>query len=227
MIVSIHQPDYIPWLGFYYKVAHSDEFVYLDDAQFSNTAAHNFNYIKTPQGKHKLKIPVRYEFGDAINCVETKDELQWKANHLKTIEMSYHKAKHFSEIFTSYSSVVNKKYANLAELNIAINEFMFKGFKITTKIMRSSDMNITSAREERILDICLKVGATKYLSGTGASVYQKSEDFSQRGLELLYSLYKPISYMQLGEEFLPCMSVLDYIFNCGFDWDYVEKSVGE
>lgn len=225
MIVSIHQPDYIPWLGFYYKVAHSDVFVYLDDAQFSNTAAHNFNYIKTPQGKHKLKIPVRYKFGYAINLVQTKDELGWKKKHLKTIEMSYHKAPFFEKIFETYVNVMEKDYVNLAALNIAINNFIFKGFKITTPIMQSSDMNIHSTREVRILDICEKVGATKYLSGTGASVYQKSEDFSQRGFELLYSMYKPINYPQLGNEFIPCMSVLDYIFNCGFNWDYIEKSL--
>jgi len=229
MIVSIHQPDYIPWLGLYYKIAHSDTFVYLDDAQYSNEADHNVNKIKTAQGELKLKIPVEQHLGDLILDVRTKDELRWKEKHLKTIEMNYKKAPFFDAVFPGFADVINAHTGSIADLNIAINKYICKGFGFDTKIVKSSDMDITSLREERVIDICLKLGADEYLSGNGARAYQTEEHFTDKGLKLTYLDYKPIEYSQLWQKvgFLPCMSAIDYIFNCGFDWDYVEKSVRE
>ena len=225
MIVAIHQPDYIPWLGLYYKRAHCDKFVYLDNAQFSNTAAHNFNEIKTSQGAFRLKIPVQQKMGDLIMEVRTKDELGWKDKHLKTLIQNYRRAKYFIEIFPIYEEVIRQNYDNLSELNIAINKFICKGFNIHPQIFRSSDMPIRTTREQRILDICSIMGADEYLSGNGARNYQNDEHFTARGIKLTYIDYKPIEYLQLWGKFLPCMSVLDYIFNCGFDWSYVEEQV--
>lgn len=223
--VAIHQPDYIPWLGLYYKMAHSDIFVYLDDAQYSNEADHNVNVIKTANGALKLKAPVEQHLGNLINEVRTRDELKWKAKHLKTIQMNYSKAPYFKDIFSEFSDVIERDYASIADLNMAINEFICKGFKISPKILKSSDMPIESVREERIIDICHYVGADEYLSGNGARAYQTEGHFTENNLKLTYLDYKPIQYKQLWGEFLPCMSAVDYIFNCGFDWDYVEQQV--
>ena len=225
--IAIHQPDYIPWLGFFYKVAHCDEFVYLDDAQYSNEAAHNFNVIKTSQGAYRLKIPVYQTLGDSIMDVRTKDELGWKKKHLKTIEMNYKRAKHFNEVFPEIESMLTKKYDNIADLNIAINSFILKKFGIHTPVIRSSEIDIKTVREERIIDICEKLNASEYLSGNGARVYQQEEHFESRGIRLQYLEYQPVVYHQLWPKngFLPCMSAIDYIFNCGYDWDYVEDAV--
>lgn len=227
MIVSIHQPDYIPWLGLYYKMAHSDVFVYLDDAQYSNEADHNVNKIKTPQGEFRLKVPVEQHLGNLILNVRTKDELKWKEKHLKTIKMNYSKAFFFNEIFPGFEEIIMNHQGSIAELNIAINRYICDGFGIKTKILRSSEMDITSVREERVIDITLKAGGDEYLSGNGAKVYQTEEHFTERGLKLTYLDYKPIEYKQMWPKvgFLPCMSVIDYLFNCGFDWDYVEEQV--
>ena len=142
MVVSIHQPDYIPWLGLFYKMSLSDVFVYLDDAQYSNEAAHNFNVIKTANGEFRLKFPVDYKFGDTILEVRPKDELKWKEKHLKTIELNYKKAPFFDEIFPNFKETLMAEYKNVAELNIAINNFIANGFGILPKrILRSSEMN--------------------------------------------------------------------------------------
>ena len=124
MKVAIHQPDYIPYLGFFYKMYKSDLFIYLDDAQFSNEAAHNFNKIKTPHGVLRVKFPVEMKFGDPINHVRPKDELKWKEKHLKTIEMNYKKAPFFSDIYPSLKEVYLNDYSNVADLNIALNTFI-------------------------------------------------------------------------------------------------------
>ena len=225
MIVSIHQPDYIPWLGFFYKARHSDTFVYLDDTQYSNDAAHNFNVIKTPQGEHRLKIPVDYSFGDPISRVRTKDELGWKKKHLKTLEMNYARAPYFNEVFPAFSELLNRDYENIAALNMAVNGFLLYGFGIQTRIVTSSGMSLDTRREQRVIDICAQLEATEYFSGTGAGAYQKEEHFAARGIKLTYSDYKPIKYRQCWKGFLPRLSALDYVFNCGFDWDYVESAV--
>ena len=225
MIVAIHQPDYIPWLGLYYKMAHCDTFVYLDDAQYSNEADHNVNTIKTPQGAFRLKVPVEQHLGDLICNVKTKDSLKWQEKHLKTIQMNYSKARYFKETFPGFADVIIAGYPSIAELNMAINEYICNGFGIHPKILKSSDMDINSVREERVIDITVAVGGDEYLSGNGARAYQVEEHFTARNVKLTYLDYKPIVYKQLWKEFLPCMSVIDYIFNCGFDWQYVEEQV--
>ena len=227
MIASIHQPDYLPWLGLYYKMAHSDVFVYLDDAQYSNEAAHDYNVIKGQNGKQRLKVPVEQHLGDLICNVRTRDELKWKNKHLNSLQMNYGKAPFFKEIFPGFADVIKKEHGTISNLNMAINEFICDGFGIHPKIVKSSDLNINTVREERVIDICLAVGADTYLSGNGARAYQTEEHFTAKGLTLKYLDYKPITYPQINGEFLPCMSAIDYIFNCGFDWDFVDKSVRE
>jgi hypothetical protein len=215
MIISIHQPDYIPYLGYFYKIFKSEFFVILDDVQFSNDNMHHWNRIKTPQGEFRLKIPVAYSFGDKINQVSTKDELNWKEKHLKTIKMNYSRAEYFNEIYPLFQELLLKEYSNLAEMNIAINEFICNGFGFATKFVRSSDLNITTSKEDKVIDICLALGGTTYLSGNGAKAYQINEHFEKKGILLNYTDYFIFEYNQLWNNFLPNLSILDYIFNCG------------
>lgn len=224
MIASIHQPDYIPYLGLFYKMWQSDIFVWLDDAQFSNDNMHHWNRVKTPQGECTLKVPVEQHLGDPINSVRTKDELKWKEKHLKTIEMNYLKAPYFKELFPEFKELLLKDYKNLADMNIAINTMIAKNFGIKPEFYRTSQMDINTVREERVIDIVLKLNADTYISGHGAKAYQVDEHFTDRGVKLVYTEYKPIEYRQLWNKrvgFLPYMSVLDYIFNCGYDWQGV------
>ena len=225
MRVGIHQPDYIPWLGLFYKMYLSDVFVHLDDAQYSNEAAHNFNVIKTPQGALRLKFPVEVKFGDPINEVRPKYELKWNEKHLKTIEMNYSKAPFFKETFPELRELFMTQFPSVSELNININEFIAGKFGIKPKFVRSSQLDIETKREEKVIDLTLAVGGTRYISGNGARAYQTESHFTDRGVELWYLDYKPIEYPQRRGEVLPCMSVLDYIFNCGYDFEYVVNAV--
>lgn len=227
MNVGIHQPDYIPWLGLFYKMYLSDVFIHLDDAQYSNEAAHNFNVVKTAHGELRLKFPVEYHLGDLINVVRPKYELKWREKHLRTLEMNYSKAKFFKDTYPELKDVLMIDYPNVADLNIAINEYIAMRFGIAPKFIKSSEFALETKREEKVIDLCVAVGGTRYISGNGARVYQDPEHFAVRGVELTYLDYKPIQYPQVWKEFLPYMSVLDYIFNCGYDWDYVLKKVVE
>ncbi len=221
MVVSIHQPNYFPWLGYFYKIAQSDVFVLLDDVQFSNEGMHNYHYIKTPQGSLRLKIPVEQHTGDLIMSVKTKDFLGWKQKHIKTIEVNYKKSAFFSTVFIDYVQLIDREHSNLSEMNTAIINFMLEKFGIATKIVKSSELNITSTKEEKVMDICNALNATTYYSGTGAKAYQSEIDFNSRGLELKYSVFNPFEYKQLWGSFQSNVTVLDFIMNCGYDWQQV------
>lgn len=225
MNIGIHQPDYIPWLGLFYKMYLSDVFIHLDDAQYSNEAAHNFNKIKTPQGVYVLKFPVEQHLGDLITQVRPRYELKWNEKHVKTLEMNYSKAKYFKEVFPAIKELYLARYDTVADLNITFNEYIASQFGIKPKFVKSSEFRLDTKREEKVIDLCVAVGGTRYISGNGARVYQEEDHFTSRGVELTYLDYKPITYSQLWKTFEPCMSVLDYIFNCGYDWDYVIKEV--
>lgn len=217
-IVSIHQPNYIPWLGYFYKIAQSDIFVFLDDVQFSNQGMQNYHYIKTPQGPFRLKIPVNKSFGDNINQVLTNESIEWKQKHLKILESNYKRAKHFYEVFQDVEHLLSVEYCDIAMLNRTIIEFICSKFGIKTDFINSSELNLNSSREEKILDICSALDCRIYYSGTGARAYQNEENFAKRRIELKYSQFQAFEYPQLWGPFQSNVTVVDYLMNCGYDW---------
>jgi len=223
-IIAIHQPNYIPWLGYFYKIYQSDIFVYLDDAQFSNQGMHNYTYIKTVSGSFRLKYPVYQSLGDKINKVFTKDELGWKEKHLKIIESNYRNTHYFNEVFNDYKKLILADYSNIAELNTAFIDFFAQKLGINAEFIKASELNINLPKVEKIIAICNILGGKVYYSGTGAKAYQKEEYFNSFGIELRYSLFKPVQYPQLWGGFQSNVSALDFFMNCGYDWNRVLKS---
>jgi hypothetical protein len=222
-IVSIHQPNYIPWLGYFYKIAQADIFVFLDDVQFSNQGMQNYHYIKTPQGSFRLKIPVKKTFGESINQVLINNELDWKKKHLKTIEVNYKRSEYFEEVFSDLEFLFSSDHYCIADLDRHLIEFICNKFGISTKLINASELNIHSQREEKILDICDALDCKIYYSGTGARAYQNESNFGKRGIELRYSQFQPFEYTQLWGTFQVNVSVLDYLMNCGYNWDNVMR----
>lgn len=223
-IVAIHQPNYLPWLGYFYKIFQSDIFVFLDDVQFSNEGMHNYTYIKTATGPLRLKYPVEQSLGDKINKVRPKDELGWKEKHLRIIESNYHNANFFDDVYNDYKEMILKEYSNIVTLNTALVRFFIGKLGVTTKFVLASDLNINLTKSEKIVTICKALGADVYYSGTGAKAYQKEKDFESSGIELRYSVFKPFRYPQLWKEFQSNVTALDFFMNCGYDWERVLKS---
>ncbi len=219
--VSIHQPNYLPWLGYFYKIYQSDYFVFLDDAQYSNEGMHNYNYIKTQKGRFRLKIPVIQTLGDTIKEVKTRDNLGWREKHLSIIKTSYSSSQYFNTIFKDLNDLICQEQQVLSELNILIIKFICYRFSINSEFVKSSDFHISERKEERIIRICKELGADTYYSGTGAKAYQNEEKFRQQGIELRYSEFTPFRYDQLWGNFIPNVSVIDYLMNCGYDWNMV------
>jgi hypothetical protein len=223
-IISIHQPNYFPWLGYFYKIYQSDIFVFLDDVQFSNEGMHNYCYIKTPQGPFRLRIPVQQSLGNKINEVRARYELKWCEKHLKTIESNYRRANYFYEVFNDISELIGKEYVSIASMNNSIIKFIAEKLRIETQYIISSELDIDGEKEEKILNICNKLGGKIYYSGTGAKAYQNEGNFKSRGIELRYSVFTPFSYPQLWNGFQSNVTIIDYLMNCGYDWDRVLNS---
>jgi hypothetical protein len=223
--VAIHQPNYIPWLGYFYKISQADYFVFLDDVQYSNEGMHNYHYIKTNNGPQRIKIPVFQTLGDKINEVRIRNELRWQEKHLNLLRENYRNADHFDEIFSDFASLIGEDQEFLVQLNTSIIRFLCKKLCIKTEFVWSSDLNISSVREAKIIDICSALGCDKYYSGNGARAYQKGEHFLEKGIELHYTDYKLIQYKQQFQGFQSNVTILDFLMNYGYNWDLVLKQL--
>lgn len=219
MRIAIHQPNYLPWMGYFEKIASVDVFVFLDDVQYSNQGGHNRNIIKSPKGKKYLTIPVEQHLGDKINEVATKDENDWKKNHLAIIQKNYKSAPYFNKVYSVLEEILYPSYKSIAEMNSAIIRKFCQMLGLNTEFRFSSEYHLSSSREHRILDICTRLGADSYLSGNGARVYQEEINFINRGIQLLYQSYQPKEYPQLWGDFIGNLSAIDYYMNCGISMD--------
>lgn len=227
-MIAIHQPNYIPYMGYFYKVWKADKFVFLDDCQFSSSEWHNFNRILTAGGEKRLKVPVKYNFGDTIKAVRIDYSRDWRRQHLEALREAYRHAEHYSEVMRWFEWILDREYDSIASMNIAIIHTLCQRFGFGTQFFKSSDLKIDSKKQQRLIDICESMRDCKYLSGTGAKEYIEPAAFEAAGIELIYTDYQPIAYrQQYGTAFTPSMSILDYLFNCGFIWPYQAGGVSE
>ncbi|MDR4947833.1 WbqC family protein [Neobacillus cucumis] len=215
MIISIHQPNYIPWSGYFHKMLSSDLFVILDDVDLSRRAITNKNKIKSPDGPRLLSVPLANKSGK-IKDVTTFDDDNWPQKHWGSIQRSYARApfwKQYQHLFWPIYENPNKK---LADLNLQLIEIIRTVLEIKTPIIRSSEIEvITGHKGEKIINICKALNATVYLSGTGAKTYNDEKEFEKNQIRLVYQEFEPPVYPQLWGEFIPNLSVIDLLFNCG------------
>ena len=217
MIVGIHQPNYIPWIGYFYKICKSDIFIFLDDVQFEKNGYADRNSIKTPQGKCYLKVPVKTNgLHTTYQEVILNDSLKWRDKHLKTIEMNYKKAKYYEEIMEFLRDRYISNAVTLSNFNIEFISEVVKKLDFNTILVRSSDLNIQGVSTERLKNLILKVKGNCHLSGKGGEKYQEETVFQKNGIELIYTDFKHPYYSQLWGEFCPNLSIVDLLFNYGF-----------
>tara|TARA_B110001450_G_scaffold155271_1_gene144763 strand:- start:776 stop:1459 length:684 start_codon:yes stop_codon:yes gene_type:complete len=221
MIISIHQPQYIPWLPYFFKIDRSDLFIFLDSVNFQKNGLQNRNEIKTGQGRKWLSIPVNHKAGQKICETTMSGKINWPKKHFQTLKSCYGKSKFFSFYEPYFEFFYTQKWENLSDLNIELTLKMMEWLGITTPTLNSSDMGIKSAASDLVLDICKANGATKYLSGSGGINYLILDDFISAGIEVEFIDNKlPVFYEQLFPKmgFVNDISAVDLIFNCGEGW---------
>lgn len=216
MIVSIHQPNYIPWIGYFDKLAQSDVHVFLDDVKYSKNGYTNRNKILMNSKEIYLTVPVSKEYYNSnISEVEIR-ESKWKKKHTSTLRQAYSKAKYTSQYLPKIEEII-RSGKNLSEMNSSIITWMCEQFDINTKFVFSSKLDKSKklAKTELLVDICQSLGASKYVSGAGAKDYLRVESFSN--IDLAWQHFVHPEYKQRSNSFVKNLSALDLLFNEGPD----------
>jgi hypothetical protein len=218
MIVAIHQPHYLPWLRYVDKIARSDLFVLLDDAQFTKNGWQNRNKIKTPQGWTYLTVPVEDPFGKSILEVRICNREGWRKKHWNALRTSYGRAPYFRRYAEAFEAVYAREWESLCDLNLHLLGVILEALGVRTRLVRSSELGIPGQATERLVAICRAVGATAYLTGDYAAQNHLDPDlFRRAGIEVVSQNWRCPVYRQQFPEvgFLPDLAIVDLLFNEG------------
>lgn len=218
MIAGILQPGYLPWLGFFEQLSRSDVFVLYDDVQYDKNGWRNRNRIKNSGGPLWLTVPVFAEHSSraAINEVRIDNSSDWKRKHLLSIRQSYTRAPFFKDYIGLLEEVYDRPWEKLADLDIHLIRRLAEVLGLGRKrILLASSLGVSGKRVERLIRICQHVGADVFYEGAAGRDYLRPEDFSAQGIRLEFQDYRHPVYPQLHGKFVPYLSVVDLLFNCG------------
>lgn len=220
MIIAIHQPNYLPYAGFFQKLARCDRFVLLDDAQYTRNGFINRNRIKTPTGPQWLTIPVHVRgLESRIRDVAVDPEAIWVAKHRKTLRANYARAPFFDEVMRAVIDPVlgeaGPHWHDLAALNAELIRRICAYVGLATPLVRASEYGVTTVSTQRLVELVRAAGGDAYLSGEGGPRYQDPAVFRAAGIHLIRLSCEPPVYPQLWGPFVPRLSVIDLLFNAG------------
>jgi len=213
----ILQPGYLPWLGFFDQLRRADVFVYYDDVQYDKHGWRNRNRIKTQDGPIWLTVPVRHG-GDApprILDVEIDARTPWARKHISSLRQAYARAPFRDRYLAALEAVLEQPWERLVDLDLACAAVIAEWLGLRRRIERSSILGIGGERNERLVNICRHFGATTYVSGEAARSYLDEALFANNGIRVEWQQYAHPNYSQLHGEFVPYLSAVDLVFNCG------------
>jgi hypothetical protein len=218
MILSINQPAFIPWLGYFHRIAISDLHIVLDHVQFEKNSFTNRNKILTPEGAKWLTIPVSTSgaFGNlAISKIQIMNNSKWQKKILETLKQFYKKAPYFDAYYPFIEEIVSKDRVFLNDLMTQLNNYFLSVLNIRTPLVYSSQIEVDGTKSELVLNLCKKYNASKYISGTFGKDYLDLSSFKTMNIEVFFHEYKHPVYRQLQNQFEPYMSIVDLLFNEG------------
>jgi hypothetical protein len=218
MILTAHQPVYLPWLGLFHKIAISDSYCFFDIVQYQRKDYNNRNKIKTNNGPIWLSVPVKSSgrLNSKINDIEIINN-GWNKKHIRSIEINYSKAKYFEKYIVGIKEILLNDYKYLSDLNYDILKHGLYALNIDTKVIKASDYNFYGAKSDLVLDMCKKLSADTYIFGKQGKDYADVDSFLERSITPIFQDYHHPVYAQLHGDFIPNMSFLDLIFNHGPD----------
>jgi len=216
----------MPWIGYFYKMATADKFVYLDNVPYSKGSYTNRVQIKTQAGPRWLTVPVLTsgKLGQGIAELVADDHSAWRKKVLATLEGAYRKCPYFTRYFGDVEWILHSAPSNLADLNIQLIEYFAGRLGIVTPRVRGTALAAQGKATELLIAACKELGADTYLSGSGGANYQDEPAFADAGLRLIYARYKHPVYPQHFGQFAPGLSIADLLFNCGPDSAAIFKS---
>jgi hypothetical protein len=219
MRTAIHQPNYLPWCGYFYKMQQVDLFVILDDCSFTKSGVTHRVRIRTPQGFRWLTVPVGKKQVPIVDLSPDQSQ-DWGIRQWNIIKNSYSKAAFWSEVAIWLKPLLKTRWRTLVELNLEAIGEVAGILGIKTSVVRTSEFpeelkKALGSGSVRNLQICQYLGAKTYVSGQQARDYNDEQAFAAAGISLEYVTFNHPIYPQIGEGFIPGLSVIDLLFNCG------------
>ena len=217
MILTAHQPVYLPWLGLFHKIALAETFVYFDQVQYLPKDWMNRNKIRTKDGSIWLTVPVlRKGYRDLkASEIEINNSIDWQKKHLRSISLNYKKSPYFENYIPFFEDVYSRKWKFLGELN----EYMLKWFLdelgIKVNFLNANDFKFQGEKSSLILNMCKELNASTYIFGMLGKDYADVQEFEKNNIGLIFQNYNHPKYSQLYREFISHMSVIDLLFNHG------------
>ncbi len=211
------QPGYLPWLGFFDQVRRADVFAYYDDVQFDKHGWRNRNRIKTPTGPLWLTVPVRHHGQGQPTVLETQIDTRsnWQRKHIASLKQYYAKAPYATRYLPEIEEMLSRPWTHLADLDIAVAALIAGWLGLAAPTIRTSTLGIEGTQSQRLVDLCCHFGATRYLSGDAARAYLDVSLFARHGIEVAWQNFPHPVYPQQYGEFVPCLSAVDLLLNCG------------
>jgi len=218
MRITIHQPEHMPWIGFFHKAQMADTFVILDNVQYRKNYFQNRNKIRTSgaRGWSYLTVPVKSRFGQSINEVFVDDTNgRWRKKYWDSLSYAYAKSPFFPAYSKPLKQCFDREWKKICEFNIAIITILFGLLGLKTHIVKSSELNLKGKGSPLLLDACKHLGAATYISGVSGKEYLNVDEFRNNGIEVVFQEFHHPIYKQAYEPFIPCMSTADLLFNHG------------
>ncbi len=217
--VVISQPQYLPWSGYFRVMQEADVYVFLDNVQFEPSSWQCRNRIKTAAQWTWLTVPTHHEGQSKISEVDIDNSKPWPRQHWTAIRTSYGKAQYFHEYSSFFKSVYDMKWSKLTSLTMHVVKYLSLQLGLSPKFVQASKLGVKGKRTELLLEICKMFDANRYVSSIGAKDYMREDgaknSFLEAGIELEFLQFDLPSHKQLFGDFVPGLSFVDCLFNCG------------
>lgn len=214
--VCIHQPDFVPYLGFFHRLLTSQVYVVLDDVQFIRRGWHHRDKIKTRKGEAWLSLSIQKDdFHQIIRNTRLSPGGEWIEENLNLIRENYLHAPHFGAAFADVERIYRAGHEKMIDLNMEFLRYFFDLFEIQAKTLFASDLQAPGKSTQKLVHLVQAAGGDCYLSGTGARDYLEEHAFQKAGIALEWQEFRHPVYPQQFGDFIPGLSCLDLLFNCG------------
>tara|TARA_B100000787_G_scaffold169485_1_gene160808 strand:- start:8442 stop:9146 length:705 start_codon:yes stop_codon:yes gene_type:complete len=218
MILTGHQPTYLPWLGLFHKISNADKYVYFDDVQYLPKEWMNRNRIKGVNNNViYLTVPVKKKHFLIKKTTDLliDNSLPWRRKHLKSLEVNYKKAIFFEKYIDEFAAIYRNEWEFLKDLNLHVLKVLLKLLNIKIEIIKLSELQIEEKKSNLVLSVCKKLEAHQFIFGEKGRDYAIIEDFEKNMIKPVFQSYNHPTYQQIGDKFISHLSVIDLLFNCG------------
>ena len=216
MRLAAHQPQYLPWLGFFDKLDRADLFVLLDTVQFRKNEWQNRNRIRTATGWQWLTVPVRHRFPMTLSEVRIATGVPWRRKHREALRIQYARAEHAAEVLPELERLLDEQTDRLADLNTRTVSLLARLLGVRTPTVLASGIEgLPEGPDARLIALCHRFGASAYLAGSGGRNYMDHEAWRRAGIRVEEQAFRHPVYGQCHPGFEPNLSAVDLLMNRG------------